>query len=183
MIAWAKPSGRSTPPRMTSNSTRSTSPTTRSSRRATAASSTASPISARCCRPEAGSSRCSTSGAVHPQDGGDQGGTPRIVLDARPDLAIPAKVAFRIRVKIDPERLRARGPAVRSGLPGVAYVKQDPSMFALEGSAQGRFSRADRCEACEGASAPLRRFLQQRLGLIQVERVEALSEPAVDGRE
>jgi HlyD family secretion protein len=77
------------------------------------------------------------------------GADARIVLDARPDLAIPAKVAFiatqaqftpktvetkeerdklmfRIRVKIDPDRLRARGPAVRSGLPGVAYVKQDP---------------------------------------------------------
>jgi HlyD family secretion protein len=79
------------------------------------------------------------------------GADARIVLDARPDLAIPAKVAFiatqaqftpktvetkderdklmfRIRVKIDPERLRARGPAVRSGLPGVAYVKLDPSV-------------------------------------------------------
>jgi HlyD family secretion protein len=79
------------------------------------------------------------------------GADARIVLDARPDLTIPAKVAFiatqaqftpktvetkderdklmfRIRVKIDPERLRSRGPAVRSGLPGVAYVKQDPSV-------------------------------------------------------
>jgi HlyD family secretion protein len=35
---------------------------------------------------------------------------------------------FRVRVKIDPERLRARGAAVRSGLPGVAYVKQDPAL-------------------------------------------------------
>jgi HlyD family secretion protein len=79
------------------------------------------------------------------------GSDARIVLDARPDLAIPAKVAFiatqaqftpktvetkderdklmfRIRVKIDPDRLRARGPSVRSGLPGVAYVKQDPTV-------------------------------------------------------
>jgi HlyD family secretion protein len=79
------------------------------------------------------------------------GADARIVLDARPDLAIPAKVTFiatqaqftpktvetkderdklmfRIRVKIDPERLRSRGPAVRSGLPGVAYVKQDHSV-------------------------------------------------------
>ena len=88
------------------------------------------------------------------------GADARIVLDARPDLAIPAKVAFiatqaqftpktvetkeerdklmfRIRVKIDPDRLRARGPAVRSGLPGVAYVKQDPSVAwppALQGN-------------------------------------------------
>jgi HlyD family secretion protein len=79
------------------------------------------------------------------------GADARIVLDARPDLAIPAKVTFiatqaqftpktvetkserdklmfRIRVKIDPELLRAHGPAVRSGLPGVAYVKQDPTV-------------------------------------------------------
>ncbi len=79
------------------------------------------------------------------------GADARIVLDARPDLAIPAKVAFvatqaqftpktvetkderdklmfRIRVKIDPERLRARGALVRSGLPGVAYVKQDEAV-------------------------------------------------------
>jgi HlyD family secretion protein len=79
------------------------------------------------------------------------GADARIVLDERPDHAIPAKVMFiatqaqftpktvetkderdklmfRIRVKIDPERLRSRGPAVRSGLPGVAYVKQDPSV-------------------------------------------------------
>lgn len=79
------------------------------------------------------------------------GADARIVLDAKPDLAIPAKVAFiatqaqftpkavetkderdklmfRVRVKIDPQRLRARGPAVRSGLPGVAYVKQDRSV-------------------------------------------------------
>ena len=44
---------------------------------------------------------------------------------------------FRIGVKIDPDRLRARGPAVRSGLPGVAYVKQDPSVAwppALQGN-------------------------------------------------
>ncbi|MGO9772002.1 MAG: secretion protein HylD, partial [Roseiarcus sp.] len=38
------------------------------------------------------------------------------------------KLMFRIRVKIDPERLRARGALVRSGLPGVAFVKQDPAV-------------------------------------------------------
>ena len=89
------------------------------------------------------------------------GSDARIVLDERPDHAIPAKVMFiatqaqftpktvetkderdklmfRIRVKIDPERLRSRGPAVRSGLPGVAYVKYDPSVEwppALRGDA------------------------------------------------
>lgn len=73
----------------------------------------------------------------------------RIVLDARPDLAIPAKVTFiadqaqftpkavetrsereklmfRVRVRIDRERLRAHADKVKSGVPGVAYVKLDP---------------------------------------------------------
>ena len=73
----------------------------------------------------------------------------RIVLDAYPDMPIPAKVTFiaaqaqftpkmvetqterdklmfRIRVRIDPERLHAHAEAVRSGLPGVSYVRFDP---------------------------------------------------------
>ena len=73
------------------------------------------------------------------------------MLDAYPKLAIPAKVAFiasqaqftpkpvetqserdklmfRIRVRIDPERLRTRTQSVRSGLPGVAYVLTDPAV-------------------------------------------------------
>lgn len=73
----------------------------------------------------------------------------RIVLDAYPNLAIPAKVSFiatqsqftpktvetrterdrlmfRIRVRIDPDLLRAHSDSVRSGLPGVAYVRLDP---------------------------------------------------------
>ena len=75
----------------------------------------------------------------------------RIVLDAYPNAAIPAKVSFiaaqaqftpkavetkterdklmfRIRVRIDPERLRTRAEAVRSGLPGLAYVLLDPAV-------------------------------------------------------
>jgi len=79
------------------------------------------------------------------------GADARIVLDAYPNVAIPAKVSFiatqaqftpktvetkderdklmfRIRVKIDPERLRARADAVRSGLPGLAYVLLDPAV-------------------------------------------------------
>ncbi len=75
----------------------------------------------------------------------------RIVLDAYPDYAIPAKVSFiatqaqftpktveteserdklmfRIRVQLDPERLRKRAESVRSGLPGVAYVRTDPAV-------------------------------------------------------
>ena len=38
------------------------------------------------------------------------------------------KLMFRIRVKIDPERLRARAERVRSGLPGVGYVQFDPAV-------------------------------------------------------
>jgi HlyD family secretion protein len=89
------------------------------------------------------------------------GADARIVLDARPDLAIPAKVSFvatqaqftpktvetkderdklmfRIRLKIDPERLRAHAESVRSGLPGVGYVRFDPAVAwpsQLEGKA------------------------------------------------
>ena len=79
------------------------------------------------------------------------GSDARIVLDAYPDHPIPAKVTFlatqaqftpktvetkderdklmfRVRVRIDPERLRARAEAVRSGLPGIAYVRMDPKV-------------------------------------------------------
>jgi len=79
------------------------------------------------------------------------GNEARIVLDAYPDYAIPAKVSFiatqaqftpktveteserdklmfRIRVHLDPERLRRRADSVRSGLPGVAYIRTDPAV-------------------------------------------------------
>jgi HlyD family secretion protein len=79
------------------------------------------------------------------------GSDARIVLDAYPGHAVPATVAFvatqaqftpkavetkderdklmfRIRVRIDPERLRDRAELVRSGLPGVAYVRTDPAV-------------------------------------------------------
>ena len=79
------------------------------------------------------------------------GNDARILLDAFPDRPIPAKVSFiasqaqftpkmvetqtererlmfRIRVRIDPERSRAHAYAVRSGLPGIAYVKLDPKI-------------------------------------------------------
>lgn len=75
----------------------------------------------------------------------------RIVLDAYPDHPIPAKVSFvasqaqftpktvetqterdklmfRIRLRIDQERLLAHADAVRSGLPGLAYVRWDPAL-------------------------------------------------------
>jgi len=78
------------------------------------------------------------------------GAEARIVLDAYPDHVIPAKVVFvakqaqftpktvetkderdklmfRIRVRIDPERLSGREAIVRSGLPGEAYVRTDPA--------------------------------------------------------
>jgi HlyD family secretion protein len=89
------------------------------------------------------------------------GSDARIVLDAIPKLAIPAKVSFvatqaqftpktvetqserdtlmfRIRAKIDPERLRLRAEKVRSGLPGVTYLLLDPATAwptRLQGSA------------------------------------------------
>ncbi len=75
----------------------------------------------------------------------------RIVLDAYPDTPIPAKVSFiasqaqftpktvetqserdklmfRIRIRVDADRLAAHADAVRSGLPGVAYVKWKPDV-------------------------------------------------------
>jgi HlyD family secretion protein len=75
----------------------------------------------------------------------------RIVLDAYPDHPIPAKVSFvasqaqftpkavetkterdklmfRIRARIDPNRLLAHTDAIRSGLPGVTYVRWDPAI-------------------------------------------------------
>jgi Multidrug resistance efflux pump len=75
----------------------------------------------------------------------------RILLDAYPNTPIPAKVSFiasqaqftpktvetqsereklmfRIRVRIDPDRSRDHAESVRSGLPGVAYVRADPAV-------------------------------------------------------
>ncbi|MBV8412733.1 MAG: HlyD family efflux transporter periplasmic adaptor subunit [Alphaproteobacteria bacterium] len=79
------------------------------------------------------------------------GNDARIVLDAYPDRPIPAKVTFiaaqaqftpkmvetqterdklmfRIRVRIDPGLSQAHADAVRSGVPGMAYVKFDPAV-------------------------------------------------------
>ena len=79
------------------------------------------------------------------------GADARIVLDAYPDHPIPAKVSFvasqaqftpktvetqterdklmfRIRVRIDQDRLLAHAEAVRSGLPGLTYVRWDPAV-------------------------------------------------------
>jgi HlyD family secretion protein len=76
------------------------------------------------------------------------GSDARIVLDAYPEHVIPAKVVFvasqaqftpktvetrderdklmfRVRVRIDPQRLEGRAALVRSGLPGVAYMLTD----------------------------------------------------------
>jgi HlyD family secretion protein len=79
------------------------------------------------------------------------GSDARIVLDAYPDRPFPAKVSFiatqaqftpktvetrserdklmfRVRVRIDPDLLRRHAEAVRSGLPGLAYVRTDPAV-------------------------------------------------------
>jgi HlyD family secretion protein len=79
------------------------------------------------------------------------GSDARIVLDAYPSHVIPAKVVFiaseaqftpktvetkderdklmfRIRVRIDPGRLKGHQAMVRSGLPGIAYIRTDPAV-------------------------------------------------------
>src|SRR5262249_38452927 len=79
------------------------------------------------------------------------GAEARIVLDAYPDHPIPAKVSFvasqaqftpkavetqserdklmfRIRMRIDEARLLAHAEAIRSGLPGVGYVRWNPTV-------------------------------------------------------
>jgi len=89
------------------------------------------------------------------------GSDARIVLDSYPTRPLAAKVVFvasqaqftpktvetqderdvlmfRIRVRISPEFLQARAAAVRSGLPGVAYVETDPKAIwpaTLQGDA------------------------------------------------
>jgi HlyD family secretion protein len=78
------------------------------------------------------------------------GADARIVLDAYPHHPIPAKVSFvasesqftpktvetqterdklmfRIRVRIEQDRLLAHLDAIRSGLPGLTYIRWDPS--------------------------------------------------------
>jgi HlyD family secretion protein len=78
------------------------------------------------------------------------GADARIVVDAYPKAAIPAKVMFiatqaqftpktvetqtereklmfRVRVRIDPDWLKGRSDAVSSGLPGVAYILTEPA--------------------------------------------------------
>lgn len=78
------------------------------------------------------------------------GADARILLDAYPDHPIPARVSFvasqaqftpktvetrterdklmfRVRLRIDQQRLLLHADAVRSGLPGVGYVRFDPA--------------------------------------------------------
>lgn len=79
------------------------------------------------------------------------GADSRIVLDGYPGLPIPAKVTFiasqaqftpkmvetkterdklmfRVRVRIDADWVRQSADAVRSGIPGLAYIKFDPGL-------------------------------------------------------
>jgi len=81
----------------------------------------------------------------------DIGSEARIVLDALPDIPIPAhvsfispeaqftpkeietatereKLMFRVKVKIDPELLKGHLHKIKSGLPGVAYVRLNEKM-------------------------------------------------------
>jgi HlyD family secretion protein len=95
------------------------------------------------------------------------GGDARIVLDAMPTTAIPAKVVFiadqaqftpktvetkaerdklmfRVRVRVEPAFLSAHSAEIRSGMPGLAYVRFDPkvdwpaSLQASEAGVQAR---------------------------------------------
>ena len=75
----------------------------------------------------------------------------RIVLDALPNMVVPGKVSFisptsqftpktvetqserdklmfRIKVRVDPEVLASHIAEVRTGLPGVAYIRFDPKV-------------------------------------------------------
>ncbi|WP_036258031.1 HlyD family efflux transporter periplasmic adaptor subunit [Methylocapsa aurea] len=77
------------------------------------------------------------------------GSDARVVLDAYPNFAAPAyvsfvatqaqftpkavetkserdKLMFRVKVRIDPDLLRRHAAEVRTGLPGIAYVRLDP---------------------------------------------------------
>jgi HlyD family secretion protein len=88
-----------------------------------------------------------TADAGHAQIGSDA----RVVLDAYPNFAAPAhvsfvatqaqftpkavetkserdKLMFRVKVRIDRELLRAHAAEVRTGLPGVSYVRVDPKV-------------------------------------------------------
>ena len=79
------------------------------------------------------------------------GADARILLDAVPDLVIPAKVSFvaakaqftpkyvetrsereklmfRVKAQIDPALLKQHEPQVKTGVPGVAYVRLDPNV-------------------------------------------------------
>ena len=79
------------------------------------------------------------------------GADARIVLDAMPDIAIPAKVSFiaprsqftpravetrtereklmfRVKIKIDPEILKHYAEKVKTGVPGMAYVQLDSNI-------------------------------------------------------
>ena len=79
------------------------------------------------------------------------GADARIVLDAMPDISIPAKVSFiaprsqftpravetrtereklmfRIKIKIDPAILKRYAERVKTGVPGMAYVQLDANM-------------------------------------------------------
>ena len=88
---------------------------------------------------------------------------------------------------------------VASCAPAAVRIHAEPLKGTLEATArlldaQGLFGRAPAslgnksmtellAEGTVHFSYPLRQFLQQRLGILQVKRVEALGEPAVDRRE
>jgi HlyD family secretion protein len=79
------------------------------------------------------------------------GGEARLILDAAPDLVIPARISyvasgaqftprtvetrsereklmFRVKAQVDPRLVSRYASAAKSGLPGVAWVRLDPSV-------------------------------------------------------
>lgn len=88
------------------------------------------------------------------------GAEARIVLDTAPNVAVPAEVSFlsdvaqftpktvetkaerldlmfRVKVRVRPELLQKYAPYVKPGMPGMAYVKLDPSKEWPEGLRTG----------------------------------------------
>ena len=110
------------------------------------------------------------------------GAEARIILDAIPDVPIPAKITFvssvaqftpktvetqierqklmfRVKARIDPDLLRKYIEYVKTGLPGVAWVKIDPdakwpAFLRLLSERKGKPVEGIPAEAGVGSSAP-----------------------------
>ena len=112
------------------------------------------------------------------------GAEARIILDAIPDVPVPAKITFvssvaqftpktvetqierqklmfRVKARIDPALLRKYIEYVKTGLPGVAWVKIDPeakwpAFLQLLSERKGKPVEGIPAEAGVGTSAPVK---------------------------